>query len=62
MVRRIKMVWFYPIVAGVIVIGVILFAAMYSAGGAKMLEQAEPENTEQTAIPTGEPQTTGFFN
>lgn len=39
--RSIKMYWFYPLVAAVLFIGVLLFVLFYSGGGAEVLNEGE---------------------
>ena len=43
--RNIKMLWFYPIVAVILFIGIFVFAALYSGGGAEVLSQMESDTT-----------------
>ena len=47
--RRINMIWFYPIVAVILFIGVFVFAALYSGGGAEVLSNME--NADLTEVP-----------
>ena len=43
--RSIRMLWFYPIVAIILMICIFVFSALYSGGGAHILQKTAEQST-----------------